>query len=301
MNVNPNQRRRRIESPAIQAALEKRAQYKPVTVSGIGEGKLITVTPSMFGRLDVDAAYQRGETNMVGQIVRALQSGGKVLDPVTLCQRPDSDKLWIIDGYQRVCAFQQLNMPFKAMLHESDSADAEHQFFIAMNARRSVSANVIVKAWTGPSGFLLRRANESMEHPLYDRVNFSQSSSDARIAASSLLNGVKCAVGIDRTGGKVDVVLSRVDMALAKRLNVARAEHYLRLVGLVAPKMYLPALVLRAIGTVAYERWQNDTHMPTLKVIERMRNKNWAADVVLVEKYMPVLLDAVRKIWKAPA
>lgn len=292
-------KRLRSESVALANAHEKRTQYKPVAVTGISPGKLITVTPSMFSRLDVDPSYQRGQTSMVTQIVRALQAGGAVLDPTTLCQRKGSDNLWIIDGFQRVCAFQQLRVPFQAMLHESDSAEAEHAFFIAMNSRRAVSANILVKAWTGPSASMMRKANESFEHPLSERINFTQSSNDARIAASSLVTGMKSVLGVASGGGRVEVSLSRIDLAMSKRLNVARIEHYLRLIGRICPKGALPALVLRAVGEVARERWEDDTQMPAPKVIERLRNKNWAAEVVLVEKYMPVLLEAVRKIWKA--
>jgi hypothetical protein len=297
--VQQKQKRTRAESENIASAIEKRAQFKPVVVTGIGPGKLVTVKASEFGRLDVDPAYQRGRTNMVNQIVRAIQAGGAVLDPVTLCMRPDSDRLWIIDGYQRVCAFQQTKTPFQAMLHESDSGEAEHEFFIAMNSKRAVSANVIVKAWTGPSGTLLRKSNESMEHPLYERINFTQSNSDSKFSASTLVTGLKSVVGADRTGGRVEVHLSRLDMAMQKRMNVARAEHYLRLIGKVCDRGSLPAMVVRALGIVASERWTDDVTMPPLKVIERLRAKNWAADVVLVEKYMPVLLEQMRKVWKA--
>ena len=289
----------RADSPAVAAANDLRAGFRPVVVDGVSDGELITVTLSMFSSLDIDPAYQRGETTMVGQIIRAVQAGGKVLDPVTLCQRKGSDKLWIVDGHQRVCAFQQLRIPFKAMLHKSVSPDAEHHFFIALNAKRGLNANVIVKAWTGPSGVMMRKANESLEHPLYGRLNFSQGANESRISATSLARGVMCVVGHGKNSGRVDMIMSRIDLAMAKTMNRARAEHYLRLIGLACPQGNLPALVLRAIGDVASERWEKQVYMPPRKVIDRMRVKTWAASVVLQEKYYSVLVDTVGKMWRA--
>ena len=288
----------RVDSEAVRLASEKKSKYAPVIVEGISDGELVTVTPSMFRLLDVDAAYQRGETQMVNQIVRAIQAGGKILDPVTLCVRKGDERMWVVDGHQRVCAFQQTKTPFKAMLHKSSSAEAEHQFFIALNAKRSVTANVIVKAWTGPSGEALRRANESMEHPLYERVNFGPSGNNNKINASSLTVGMQCIVG-SKSGGRIDVVLSKVDMGMSKSFVRARVEHYLRLVGMISPQGCTPALVLRALGDVARERWERDIEMPNRKVIDRMKNKNWAGDVILTAKYYPILLDTVRKMWRA--
>jgi hypothetical protein len=298
MTTVKKRRNTRAESAAVAAHHDKRAAHKPVMVEGIGPGELITVTPGMFSMLDVDPAYQRGETSMVGQIVRALQGGGKVLDPVTLCQRRGSDKYWIVDGYQRVCAFQQLRLPFQAMLHKSSSVEDEKSFFVALNARRAVSPNVIVKAWTGPIGAIMRKANESFEHPLSGRINFTQSANATRFAASSLLRACLSVIGQDKSGGRVEVLLSRLDLAMSNSIQRARVEHFLRLIGRISPTGYMPVIVMRAIATVAFEHWEKVVEMPSPKVMERMRVKQWAASTVLVEKYLPILINDVRKIWK---
>lgn len=293
-------RQTRIQSEAVRERAESRSTYKPVIVDGISAGELITVTKSMFDKLDVDPQYQRGKTLMVGQIIRAIQAGGSVLDPVTLCQRPGSETMWVVDGHQRVCAFQETGTPFKAMLHKSKDANAEHQFFIALNAKRAVSANIIVKAWTGPAGVMLRKANESMEHPLYERVNFGPSGNDRRINASTLVNGMVTITNKGTAAGRVDVLLAKVDMSVtSKTRQRARVEHYLRLIGLISPSGGLPHLVVRALGEVAGERWVKEIEMPNRKIIEKLSKKNWVADTILLQKYYSVLLDTVRKIWKA--
>jgi hypothetical protein len=291
-------KRLRSESPAIAAAIERRTLKAPLTVKGIGQGRLVKIEVSQFSKLDVDPTYQRGETNMVGQIVRALQSGGAVLDPVTLCQRSGdkTGKLWIVDGYQRTCAFQQLGIPFQAMIHESESVDAERQFFISLNNRKAVSANVIIKAWDGISGELMRSANEDFQHPLYNRINFQQGNNDNRISAGSLVRGMTAVVGIDRSGSTHEH-LSRLDTALHNRNARARVEFYLRLIGKACPKGFLPAIVLRGIGTVARERWSDEVDLPHTRVLVRLYEKNWKEEV-LGEKYFAVLLDIIRKMWR---
>lgn len=294
------QARTRAESKAVHANAEKRSQYKPVIVQGISPGELITVTPKQFDKIDIDPSYQRGETYMVGQIVRALLSGGSVLDPVTLCQRKGSDTMWVVDGHQRVCAFQQVGKPFTAMLHKSESAEAERQFFIALNAKNSVSANVIVKAWNGPSGAMLRKANESPEHPLYDRINFQAGGNESRLSASAVMHALLAVTGA-YTSGRTEVVMARIDLAISsKSMARARAEHFLRLLGMISPKGMLPYLVIRAIAEVARERWDRDVYLPKRSVIERLSNRNWAADTILILKYLSVLVDSIRKIWKEP-
>lgn len=293
----------RATSPAVAAQAEKRAVIKPVIVKGISPGELVTITPSMFKYLDVDPAYQRGETLMVNKIIRVLQAGGEVLDPVTLCKRKDTgEKLWIVDGHQRTCAFQEVGVSFKAMLHKSESAEAEHQLFLALNARKGVHPNVIVKAWTGPSAALIMKANETMEHPLYDRVNFQQSTSPRQLDASVLAMCLNFAMGNSRRSGGIQEHLSRADLALGGQhsMNRARAEFFLRLVGKVVPKGKPPAMFLRGLGEVASERWAKEVYMPPSKVLIKLSEKNWAAEVPMLHKYNTILLEQIRKIWKEP-
>ena len=287
----------RLANETVRAGHEKRSRYKPVIVDGIGKGSLITVTPSMFKLLDVDPSYQRGKTTMVNEIIRVLQAGGKVFDPVTLCERRGSDKLWIVDGYQRVCAFQEMHLPFEAMVHKSDSAECEHDFFIALNSRKAVHANVVVKAWNGPSGALLRKVNEAIEHPLYERLNFSQGSNVSRIGASIIARSLLILCGSERSG-HIRVLLSSIDVSMSKAIVRARIEHFLRLIGRMCEKGALPDIVMRALAMTAVERWEDDVQMPKNKVIERLKAKNWSAEFPLNTKYLPVIVNAIKKIWK---
>lgn len=288
----------RATSEAVRLQSEKRALTKPLTCTGIGQGELVMVTPDMYGQLDVDPAYQRGETSMVGEIVRALQAGGKSLDPVTLCWRKDNPrKWWIVDGWQRSCAHMQLRLPIQAMLHPSEGVASEAEFFAILNNRRAVQANVIVKGWSGPSAALLRDVNADPRHPLYQRINFTQGSNESRIAASTLMRAMLAAVGVSKSPGRIHALLSRLDTAMQNTRHVARLNAYLELLGRAFPKGTPPAILMRALGTAAYERWQEAVKMPSEKTIEKLRERQWKT--VLVERYMPVLLEEVKKVWRA--
>lgn len=290
----------RVLSEAVAAASEKRSLAKPIAVKGISQGQLVQIAVKEFGKLDVDPGYQRGRTTMVNQIVRALQAGGLVLDPVTLCIRKGSKdgKLWIVDGYQRVCAFQTLKLPFMAMVHHSDAVEAEAEFFISLNSRRNVSANVIVKAWAGPISEVLVKVNGDFLHPLYNRINFEQSSNKNRFAASTLVKGLLHVTGSD-SSMSINLQLSRLDTAIKVPLLKARCEHLLRIIGQVTkPATTLPAIVVRALAVVARERWEDDVYIPQQRVIGRLFAKSWANDVILTEKYFVILTDTIRKIWR---
>lgn len=287
----------RTTSDAVRNAVEKRTLRAPVVIKGIGPGKLVTITPDKFKKLDVDPSYQRGRTAEIGKIVRALQAGGKVVDPATLCYRKGDSNgtLWIVDGYQRVCAHQQLGLPFPAMVHESDGQDAERTLFIAMNERKQVSANVTVKAWDGPSAELLRRAHENEQHSLYQRLNFSQSHNDTRISAASLARSLLSALGVEGTSNTT-YILSRVDTALNDRFNRVRADGFLTLVGKVWPSGSPKMIVIRCLAQVAREHWDTTVELPSDKVIVKLRDVNW--DVPLIDKYRTLIVERLRRVWK---
>jgi len=271
-------------------------------VEGISKGSLITVGPADFSKIDVDASYQRGETKMVNDIIRAIQAGGAILDPVTLCRRPwdkDKAKLWIIDGHQRMCAAQELLVSLPAIVHESASLDAEKTFFLALNSKRSVSSDNVVKGWVGPSGDLIRKVNDDPSHPLYNRVHFQHGRNRSRIASATLICGALiAATGLTRSGNILRR-LARLDNALSKPIERARAEQFLRLMGHIFTVGAAPALAMEAIGLVANERWAKEVIPAPLKTIQKLRLVNWKQEVPTFSKrFLPVLADTVRKVWK---
>jgi hypothetical protein len=293
----------RVLSNKVRAAAEARSFRAPLIVRGISPGRLVTITPSRFGKLDVDPAYQRGETAMVGEIVRVVQAGGQVLDPVTICTRPWSDDpstLWVVDGHQRVCAFQQLSIPFQAMIHESESLDAEKLFFVSLNTRKAVSADLILKSWTGASGTLIRAANENPDHSLFGRVHMQQGANKSRIGGLVLARTLLAASTGREPNGPASAILARLDNALQDRASRARAEHMMRLLPLIFTNSPPGIIVSIALGHVAYERWTVSIGLPKLSIIEKLRSTKWEDEVpAMTKKFRPVLSEIIKRTWRA--
>lgn len=296
-------KRSKAKSEAVRIKAELSRKYNPVAVRGITPGKLVTIPVEDFVHLDVDPTYQRGETQMVGQIVSAIQAGGLVLDPVTLVARPwaknDAEKKWIIDGYQRVCAFQQLGRPFQAMLHESESIEAEKQFFLSLNTRHAVHSNIIVKSWTGPGAEAIAKANASPSHALYERVNYVQNTNASRIPASVLVRGALIAATGKMTGGAIQKVLSRLDVAMGPPERRHLATKFLQLAGEICPKGTTNSFVLEVLGLAAWDRWSRGGDYPSVSVITRLAKVNWKMEIpAFSEKFRPVATAIIDKIWK---
>jgi hypothetical protein len=290
-------------SERVAAAAEKRAMRAPLTVVGISPGKLQTIPPSRFAKLDVDPSYQRGHTVMIFELVRVLQAGGKILDPVTLCKRPwanDGDKLWIIDGHQRVCAFQQLGFPFEAMIHDSENVEAEKNFFLSLNKRHTVGGDVIVKSWTGPSAQMLIEANANPDHPLYDRVHFGQGAARSQLSAALIIRGTAAAATGSGYSGQIQRQLSKLDYAIRENARKYLAEHYLRMFGMIYAHGTISSFVAIRLGLVAFQRWaQQSRDFPSMAVIEKLRAVDWQQEVPhFNSKFAPVVTNIIQDIWK---
>lgn len=305
MNPKARAERRdtRVLSEAVRLSAESRAVRSPLVVTGISAGVLRQITPNMFAKLDVDAEYQRGETSMVDEIVRVLQAGGVVLDPVTLCRRPwskDPDRLWIVDGHQRVCAFQQLGMTFQSIIHDSEDLSSEKKFFLALNNRRAIVSDVIVRSWTGPSAVLIVRADKNQSHSLYDRISTTQGANKNRIGATTVARGLLAAcTGLDPVGSAVKV-LGRADTAVKEEHRAHMAQQFLTLLGEMAPRGDVKSLVAVALGKVCWERWSKGKDYPSKAQILELRNMNWENVVpAWAKKFEPKVLDTIQKLWPA--
>lgn len=292
----------RVLSTAVRDSADRRRKSEAVVLKGISPGRLITIEPHQFGWLDVDPTYQRGETTMVGEIIRVIQAGGKILDPITVCRRPWSDdlkKLWIVDGYQRTCAMQQLKVPILAMVHDSESIDDEKVFFLTLNTRKAIAPDVVAKGWVGPAGDLLRRVSTESVHPLCGRINFAQSGGRGKIGARSLTNAAYTAGTGSILAGSPTKIMGYLDFALRDRMNRARIEHYLNLIGYVFPNSSASLPILRAYALVAHPRWKIDIALPKRSVLDRLAAINWKNEVpVIVEKFRPMYLEHIQRIWK---
>lgn len=304
MRTETATRATRISSPKMRAQAESRSKIAPLIVDGISPGKHTVITPKYFAQLDVDPHYQRGKTSMVGDLVRTLQAGGLVMDPVSLCRRPwdtDTKKLWIVDGHQRVCAFQQMNMAFEALVYESDSLEAEMRFFQALNLRRAVAADLLVKSWTGPAGIMLREINADASHPLHERIHMQQGRINrTMVGATVLARGlVIAATGVSSmTRGGAQALLARLDTCLKHKEARERCLAFAQLLPAVFTELTPNLFSTVTLAMVAHERWQGSVYMPKRGTLERLRKFNWHGAVPQVQIYYPTMVGMVKKIWK---
>lgn len=276
----------------------------PLSLKGVGEGKLIRVTRDMFDRLDVDKRYQRDRIgDQVNKLITAIQSGGMIPDPVTLVKRNfseagvDPKKLWIIDGQQRTCAFFELDQEFQAMVHEAESLEAERAFFLVMQQRSKVSANTFVHSWAGPSADLLRAVDAQPNHPLAGRILWKTGATN-KIGAAILIRGLLCAVAGVQKQGDAGSTLSRCDHYLKSAEGKAKGAAFMRLAAAVFPK-YAKGLPMAALGMVAHVQWEKGVIMPPDGVIRRISQINWETVVPSqAERFRPVVEMEIRKRWK---
>lgn len=305
-----------LHTPAQQERMKRNRLTRATVVTGIeAVGKRTTITPGMFDKIDVDRRYQRDRIGpKVNELIEVIQSGGVIPDPITLCKRRwsedgqvrASDKLWLIDGQQRFFAAMETETTIEALIYESDSLEAERNFFLAMNNSRIVNANVTVKAWPGPITILLKAVESNPDHPLYGRVEWSRTGGE-HIGAAVLVRGLVAVTTGVFYGGDIQKMLSRADTAIQKDSAAkARATQFCRLIAHVFPRGYAPILAVSALGIVASRRWAqvkyNDPALlplPTTAQMDRMSRINWLAEVPSSAiRFRPVLEQMIDRAWR---
>jgi len=303
--VKTARRTKKTESEALRAAADKRRIRVPLILKGIEPGKRQTIQVAQFGQVDVDRRYQRDRiSDEINDLIYVLQHGGKVLDPITVVRRRFaengvvSNKLWIIDGQQRFMAHMEVGEPIDAIVHTADSLEAEKAFFLVMNTRKTVSANLTVNSWPGRAGELIRRVADNSGHSLHGRVAL-RVNGQALIGAAILVRGVYAALGAGDGTGDTKSLLYKIDLELAKPQQMLQAEAFLSLVGRVFPRGYTPVLAVMALGCIANERWAKHIETPPPSVIARLSRVDWKNEVhSYSSKFLPVMKETVRRNWR---
>ena len=292
--ANSDGQRQRVE------ALRK---WKPIIVTGVTFNRRQLITPQNYHLLDVDPDYQRGDTSEISAIVAALQAGGTIPDTPDLAERawgPRDGKLWVLDGQQRICALQQLNMSFYANVHASESLEAERSFFLAMNARIALNSNTKVKAYNGPVAALLKALNAQPESGLCGRIEFNGSGGD-RLGAAVLVLGIERLLSGTRSTNAIDKVLSKTDGLLATNAEKLKATTFCRLVATIFEKGYAKQLPVLSLAEVARERWaKGGMGLPQKGALARLRAINWKTALPGTGSgYQDYANAIVKRYWKA--
>ncbi len=300
----PRKRATIATSEGMRKKVEAVRKWHPVIVTGVSFKERRLITPQNYNLLDVDPAYQRGETKEIPGIVAALQAGGTIPDTPDLAERvwgPPDGKLWVMDGQQRICALQQLNMSFYANVHISESLESERAFFLAMNARLALNSNIKVKAYNGPVASLLKALNERPDSGLGGRIEFDRGGGD-RLSAAVMVKGIERLLSGDRGSLAIDKVLSRTDGLLVTNEDKFTATVFCRLVASVFERSYARTLPTLALAEIAREHWKAKGGRPALPAkgaLKRLRAINWKtalpADSGSYQDYANAI---VKKCWK---
>lgn len=293
---------------ANQKHLERFAKIRvrsTLIVEGISSPEVRFIKPGEFARLAVDPIYQRPrDTALVNTLIHVLRGGGRIYDPITVCKRPDGDKLYIVDGQQRFWAHYDTQTEIPALIYQSSGPSAEALLYQAMNARRNLSANNVVKSHQGLGADLLRQAAADESHPLFGQVDFG----DQRrpYAAMPML---KAMLVVSRDGlpnGKAADVCARLDHALANDdMAEVRCLALLRMIPRVFPAQHPPRiLALLGLAKVAYDRWEYKrtqdpiSLIPSHKICERLRTTNWGVTVISASfAHLRMVTDQVERRW----
>lgn len=299
------------KSEALRRSYADRRIAKPPLVRGISVGRLVTISPRDFGKVDVDRRYQRDRIDSrVNLLVEVLKAGGTIPDPITVVHYTfteigvDNTKMWLVDGQQRFFAHLEAEKPVQAMVYEASSLDAVREFFLAMQNVVHVVNNLQVNVSTAICAEILRQA--ATEGVLKGRVALTQGVR-RRLAAASLVRGMLiAATGKGAARGQhssiagIQGVMARLDAEIAKhRAARERAEGFLALVAACAGDS-CPSLVISVLARVAFDKWNGSfVRLPGEVAAKKLATTDWASKVpTYAERFAPVIEAEIRRVWR---
>jgi len=282
------------------AVYEVRRVREALVVEGIGQpADTRTIQPHEFGSLRVDdTTYQRMRTSLVNELIYVIKNGGRIFGRVAIAKRPDGS-LWIVDGLQRFMAALECGVSIPADLYTSEGPQAEALLYQALNNRRNLAADNIVKSHQGPGAHMLMERVRTEGDPYYGNVSLGVGKRP--YSAFILIKAMLAATTGLLPNGKAGQVCSRLDFALRNDPTAkARAEAILRLIPLVFPAIHpmklLPAV---ALGLVAANRWQKVVVFPGPKTYEGLKRINWDTLFETASaRFLPSVKAAIEKRWR---
>jgi hypothetical protein len=203
------------ESAAVLRASQARRVRQVVIVEGITAPESLSIMPSEFHRLHLDDRYQRQpREHLINDLITVLKNGGEIYSPITVCQRlGEEDRLYVVDGQQRMWAHMRCSIPIPARVHKSTGWQAEAMLFQVLNTTDAMSANARIKSYQGRAAAKLRTLSEIPGQPYYNQIDFAQGGFrpfGALILLRAMLGGACGAKGT----GSVLQILPRLDLVL---------------------------------------------------------------------------------------
>lgn len=296
-------RRKMTDSPALLSQALAMKKGDVLILKGVGQPRYQTLSLKEMEKLGVDESYQRVRiTDQVNMLTHVLLQGGDIPDPVSIAERKDGS-WWIVDGQQRFWAYLEAAKPMKSAIYSVADMEAERGLFVALNNTRMVRSEFIVGAWPGPSGSILRKADESPFHPFYQKLSFGRGRSGSA-RSSIVVKALQTVLLGTSSFAKIQLTLAQVDKALEKPEGKAAADAFLLLLGYCHEyngNGHLLLLQALAIAKVARERWEKRgrPYVTDQTIIKHVGRIDYMAITMGAHalKWLPNVVEKVREQW----
>jgi hypothetical protein len=277
------------------------------------DGPEVTIEVDELADLMIDYSYQRAKlTKKVGELVQVLKSGGTIPDPISVAVRPDGKK-YIVDGQQRFWAALEAERPLKAKLYHVKSHDAELKLFEALNNVTSLTAAVVINAWTGPAREALTLLDQSPESKLRGLLNWKgRSQTTFNVGMVTRACGVLLSGGMGP--GNIVETLKAFDAYWARnpRWGKRAVLSYSTVLSAVFPDVsaaacrLIPALALSRTCHLRWEKLYEGLRetwpMPSPQQYDKLRLLDWLKLAPTSNSvWLAQTQDAVENVWPLPA
>lgn len=281
------------------AVLSRRAQM-PLVFKNSREPERIVVDEKALANLVIDPRVQREEVKpLVNDLIVALQSGGAVLQPLTLGRRVDGT-LSVLDGQQRLWAHIHCNKTIRADVWPVENIEEERLAHIILNTKRGQNPNHLAYVYPGQAGEFLRGIIDKPTHPLHNNTNCGKN--PKRPYAASVL--AKCLLTF-LTGGTacvgIQTTMARLDTCFKTDGCAKRAGQFFDLLTLLnTPRQKLRPLPGVGIALIARKRWEKAVVFPPAKVSTAIQKINWNTQVPSLNMIcLPNVMKLLEERWKS--
>jgi hypothetical protein len=219
------ERKKKFAKKAI-GGLANRKRKLLVVPEHVMKSTEVTIRTNEHGRL-VIPDYQRSEVqSWVGSLTDAMKRGSQP-EPIDVVVRTweKGDRLYIVDGQQRMWAHINLDVPIRAKVHKCNSMEEEKSLFLVLNQHVRLSATTFLNAHPGKTTELLNKVNEDPQHPLYRRILLTSTytGSHERMQPATVARSLSLALGAGAHG--IIEIMSACDAAVTA--DKAKAEAFL--------------------------------------------------------------------------
>jgi len=280
-----------------------RSTTRPLIVKNVGDPKLMRLTPRQLAEVILDREhYQRpAHRPDIVKYIHVLREGGYI-PPIALAQRADG-AMACLDGQQRLLAASEAGVAIWAVVVGVSDVETEQELFLVENASRSVRADYIVRAHTGPVAEMLRKAVATPGSQLHGVVTLDANSH--RWSAALMVR--MAAIVMTRTlhGGPILEQLAQADALLVRPGNRDRVEGIWSIAAAIFDTTQrLRSFPATCLALAVSNKWGKHVVFPSAAAYRRMRAINWSDRKVIpfeTQEYVDRGVRQIVKYWRTDA